>query len=59
MNNGRTFKYVDKDRILPWIDRKLSELSLSNGSESYGRLEQLREIKDNIEYGVFDWQPSE
>lgn len=59
MINGRTFKYVDKDRIIPWIDRKMSDLSISNGMETHGRIEQLQEIKDNIEYGVFDWQPSE
>lgn len=50
----RTFKYVDKDRILPWIDGQLSNLE-----NHYKYLAALEEIKSRIIDGQFDWQPSE
>ncbi len=59
MDNGRTFKYVDKDRLYPWIDKRIEFLSEIRGTEQHGRIEQLKELKEKVESGLFDWQPAE
>ncbi len=53
----RTFMYVDKDRLLPWIDKEIKEYE-DNIQFRY-RVEVLEEIKENIIMGLYDWQPSE
>jgi len=49
-----TFKYIDKDRMIPWIDAQLKNL---NHHHQY--LAALEEVKRNVEFGLFDWQPAE
>jgi hypothetical protein len=63
----RTFKYVDKDRILPWLE-KMASYAESTGDDMVGMLEAAalyakasayREVAEHIKEGLSDWQPSE
>jgi len=56
---SRTFKYVDKDRIIPWIDKQV-ELNSKEGSPySFAVIETYERVKKEIIEGLFDWQPFE
>jgi hypothetical protein len=63
----RTFKYVDKDRIIPWIDKEIRKLNdviskqpLYNSCVcERSQLIVLEQIRREIIFGLFDWQPSE
>jgi len=56
---SRTFKYVDKDRIIPWIDKQI-ELNSKEGSPySCAVIETYERVKREIIEGLFDWQPFE
>ena len=63
----RTFKYIDKDRILPALNKRRREL-IDSCTEEVGpdrRMELLQiadeigKIIENIEMGMYDWQPAE
>ena len=65
----RTFKYVDKDRFLPWVDAELSRLKQRiDDDEKVGkfihieermRIKTLEDVRELVVEGIFDWQPSE
>lgn len=63
----RTFKYIDKDRILPALNKRRREL-IDSCIEEVGpdrRMDLLQiadeigKIIENIEMGMYDWQPAE
>lgn len=63
----RTFKYVDKDRILPWIDTKIESFNNEIDDKRNSSISMclrckklmLEELKNGLETGLFDWQPAE
>lgn len=61
---NRTFKYVDKERILPIIEERIieyGELIDLCGADDYleGKIDSLRRIGEEIIDGLYDWQPAE
>jgi hypothetical protein len=59
MNKG-TFRYIDKDKILPWLESEINfHMDDADGEYAYQKfllLRQLVDIKHFIENGMFDWQ---
>lgn len=55
----RTFKYVDKDRLLPWIDKQIAKYSAKHGIANLERVALLKELRMVVVDGVLDWQPAE
>jgi len=63
---SRTFKYVDKDRILPWLQREYEkwvdtayETDDPVAKAGYrGRAMMCRDILAKIQEGLWDWQPA-
>jgi len=56
---SRTFKYVDKDRIIPWIDKQVELNSKEGNPYSFAVIETYERVKREIIEGLFDWQPFE
>lgn len=55
------YKYVDKERILPWLVAEIIRLKLLSEvdkSMTFAIVE-LEHIKGYIEDGLWDWQPSQ
>jgi hypothetical protein len=65
---NRTFKYVDKDRIMPVLNERIDELMvILDDSDadvtllctaSGGHMELYRLRKEMLD-GLYDWQPAE
>lgn len=58
-----TFRYIDKDKILPSLEKRrkeLMELTFTNTSE-FSRMmllecaDEIGKVIDNIELGMYDW----
>jgi len=61
---NRTFKYVDKDRIIPVLEKRMEEyIELVNlcGDDEYldGKRSAIQRLHDEIIDGLYDWQPAE
>ena len=61
---NRTFKYVDKDRIIPVLEERMKEcIELVNlyGDDEYldGKRSAIQRLHDEIIDGLYDWQPAE
>lgn len=61
---NRTFKYVDKDRIVPILLERIAEyeeLVMLCGDDDYldGKRSALQRLHDEIIDGLYDWQPAE
>lgn len=50
----RTFMYVDKERIIRWIDSRIANPEVDPQYRS-----ALLQIRYYILEGLFDWQPAE
>jgi len=63
----RTFKYIDKDRILPALNKRRRELidscmdtdSQNRRMDLLSMADEIGKIIENIEMGMYDWQPSQ
>lgn len=63
----KTFKYVDKDRMVPaLVERREFFLSLATGEEHMAQrlaildiVDEIDRILEHIEVGLWDWQPSQ
>jgi hypothetical protein len=49
--NDHLFMYVDKDKIIPWLD---SEIKNTEESKDYRRAMLM--VKAGINFGMWDWQ---
>jgi len=56
VTGSRTFKYVDKDRIMPYLKKRASQLQNDRKTKCSVEIESLIA---KIENGYFDWQPAE
>ncbi|MFA5133137.1 MAG: hypothetical protein WC444_07460 [Candidatus Paceibacterota bacterium] len=61
---SRTFKYVDKDRLIPVLDDQIleyTELLEEIGDDDYieGKVSMLKRIRSEVLNGYYDWQPAE
>jgi hypothetical protein len=52
----RTFKYVDKDRIVPFLRKESTRLQSNKKVICSSEIDRLIVM---IEDGMFDWQPAE
>lgn len=65
--NDRTFVYVDKNRLVPWLEEQVKEWERIwktsdddiAAAVAAGKVGCLRDIIRWVEYGRFDWQPAE
>lgn len=63
----KTFKYVDKDRILPWLKQRRNalldsaddDMNMLNASALYSKASAFQDVIEGIEAGLWDWQPAE
>lgn len=61
---NRTFKYIDKERVIPIIEERITEYTeLINicGKDEYleGKIDALRRLGEEFIDGLYDWQPAE
>ena len=61
---NRTFKYVDKDRIIPVLEKRMEEyIELVNLYEDHeyldGKRSAIQRLRAEIIDGLYDWQPAE
>lgn len=56
MTGYRTFKYVDKDRIVPFLRKESTRLQSNKKVICSSEIDRLIVM---IEDGMFDWQPAE
>lgn len=57
MNNEKTFKYVDKDRLIPWLKMRLEQLDSNKKFTPEfiaGYKDALSRIQELIDAGLFD-----
>jgi len=63
----RTFKYIDKDRFVPWLEKKIDTWTIIgdecenmiDASAAYARASSYKEVLELLVTGLWDWQPSE
>jgi hypothetical protein len=58
-NNNRTFQYVDKNRLKPWIKLRLEQLdNKSSLSPEFiqGYKDALIRMQELVDLGLFDWK---